>query len=211
MNDRKPRKALYLLCLAGLLCVGLLAVCVGTAYARYRDERQVGVTFQVREPETVRLGTVLDGVFTPADTLQWAVSDGAAKLEFTVANGESAESYSARDQVAQLTMIGTLGILQDGKTPELSVTYLVQEGEQTQEKTAVGKATPIVEGTALYHSYGAGWVYRFYETVGDEERELTWELPGGQLSWVTLTVKTESELSGSLSLLQPLVSAESID
>lgn len=202
---RPNNMAKYLPVLVALLCVGALAISAGTAFARYRTDREVDVKFQVREPETVFLGTVQEGVFTPADILHWTVSDGVAGLEFAVANGAAENSYASRDQAVQLSMIGTLGILNEGNIPTLTVTYLNAEGVET---TSTATAEPIVEGTALYHTYGAGWVYSFY---GEDQQELTWQLPGGQLSYVQLTVKTESELSGNLSLLQPLVSAASTD
>lgn len=201
---KRPNKmARYLPVLVALLCAGALAVAAGTAFARYRTDREVKVYFQVREPETIVLGTVQEGVFAPADTLHWTVSDGVAGLEFAMANGVSPESYASKDQLVQLNMVGTLGILHDGNIPTLTVTYLNAEGVET---TATATAEPIAEGTALYHSYGAGWIYSFYT---EDQQLLTWQLTGGQLSYVTLTVSTESELSGNLSLLQPLVSAAS--
>ena len=200
---RPNNMAKYLPVLVALLCVGAVAISAGTAFARYRTDREVKVNLRVQEPETIVLGVLQEGVFTPANTLHWTVSDGVAGLEFAVANGTTSESYAVRDQAVQLNMIGTLGILHKGEIPTLTVTYLNAEGVET---TATATAEPIVEGTALYHSYGAGWIYSFYT---EERQPLTWQLPGDQLSYVTLTVKTESELSGNLSLLQPLVSAAS--
>lgn len=210
MKQLKPnKKAYYLLGLMLFLCIGLCVLSVGTTFARFRDEREQGVLFQVREPERILLGTVKDEVFTQADNLEWVIEDGVAQLTFAVANGVSGESYSTRDQLVRLCMVGSLGIAKDGVIPELSVTFVPQRGN-SEERTVIAKASPIVEGTALYHSFGSGWLYSFYETTVEGERELTWELSGGKLSYIVLTVKTDSTISDHAKLLQPLVSAEAI-
>ena len=126
-----------------------------------------------------------------------------------MANGTSDTSYSTRDQTIRLCMVGTLGISKDGAIPELSVTYVPQRGDG-EEVTVTAVATPIVEGTALYHSFGSGWLYSFYETTIEGERELTWKLSGGKLSCIELKVTTDGTISEHFSLLQPLVSAEAV-
>lgn len=206
LSNRASRLTGLTLLLTLILCIGLLAVSSGITYARYRTERQDNIAVQVGQPEMVLLGNVENGVFTSTDSLNWVVEDDVASLQFAVANGASETSYSTRDQVVQLCMIGSLGILKDGMPPELSVTFIPQ-GENGEEQTVEATVSSIVEGTALYHSYGSGWLYTFYETTAEGDRELTWELPGGSLSYIILTVKTDGEISG---LLQPLVSAEPI-
>ncbi len=212
MKQHKPgKKAFQLtgltLLFTLILCIGLLIVSTGNIFARYRAERQKDVTVQVRKPEMVLLGTIENGEFTSSDRLEWVVEDNVASLKFAVANGASETDFSTKDQAIQLCMIGSLGILKDGEPPWLSVTFIPQKGNG-EERTVTATASSIVEGTALYHSYGPGWLYRFYETTAEGNRELTWELPGGSLSYVILTVKTDGDISG---LLQPLVSAEPID
>lgn len=237
----------HVLGLALVLCIGALVISVGTAYARYRDERQVKLEFQVREPERVLLGTMVveeeDGgeTFQPLDTannetLVWEIDPdtGIYTLQFAVANGEAETSYSTRDQAIRLNVIASLGIAQEPATaeeegntenqetteaqtlseeenlPKVTVTFVPQRGSG-EEREVQARAAQIVKGTALYHTFGEGWLFSFYETVGDEERELTWELSGGKLSHIVLTVEMEGEFSQNTYFLQPLVAAEPLD
>ena len=68
-------------------------------------------------------------------------------------------------------------------------------------------ATPITEGTVIYHTYGAGWIYSFQDEEGEE---LFWELAGGELSFVSLTVTIDDEVLTEDSLLRTLVTGEVI-
>lgn len=200
------RNKMFLLAL--ILCTGLLTVSIGTTYARYRDEQQEVVTFAVREPNKVLLGTVEDEVFTPAEQLEWSVDDGVASLQLAVANGSSETDYTARDQIIRLYMIGSLGIAENGTPPEVLVTFLTQ-GEQAESKTVQAYATPIEKNTALYHTYGEGWKYGFYElTAEGSYKEITWELAGGDLNYVTMIVTTKVGNTESVSLWYPLIAAD---
>jgi len=201
------RNKMFLLAL--ILGTGLLTVSVGTTYARYRDEQQETVTFEVREPDKVFLGTIQDEVFTPAKQLEWSVDNGVASLQLAVANGSSETDYTARDQIIRLYMIGSLGIAENGTPPEVFVTFLTQ-GEQAESKTIQAYATPIEKDTALYHSYGEGWKYGFFELTAEGAQEITWELNGGSLNYVTMTVTTKVGNAESVSLWHPLISAEPI-
>ena len=198
-----------LMLLTLLLCVGLLVVSSGITFARYRHEHRESVAFHVREPGNILIGTIKDEIFTSSDQLEWSVKGDVASLQFAVANGSSEDDYSTSDQEIRLRMIGSLGILKDGEPPELSVTFVPQRGNG-EEKTVNAIVSPIAEGTALYHSYGAGWLYTFYESTAEGIRELTWELSGDSWSYITLMVKIQGKLPEGLSLLQPLISAESI-
>ena len=204
-QQRKKRKTRYLLGLLLLLCLGILVASVGTTLARYYAERQVNADFQVREPEKISLGMVVDGVFTPTNQLAWKTQGGVTSLQFAIANGTTEADYSARDQKMCLRMIGTLGIWTGDTPPDLSVSFL---SEKTGEEiTVTATASPIAEGTALYHTYGQGWIYTFLE---QSTQELSWVLPGGALSYIALTVTVQGETVESPSLLQPLVVAEAI-
>jgi len=190
-----------LLLLALILGAGLLTVSVGTTYARYRDEQQETATFQVREPAEVLLGTIVDGAFTATEPT-WSVQDGTAILQLAVANNASI------DQTIRLYMIGSLGITENGNPPKVWVTFLSQDGSEAG-KTVEAYATPIEKNTALYHTYGEGWKYGFYELAADGTwKELTWEVPGG-MNYVTMTVTTELTNTGCVSLWYPLIAAES--
>ncbi len=208
LNNKTTRPVEVTMILMLILCIGLLAVSVGMTYARYYEAYQEEVVFQVREPEMVLIGSVEDGQLHQVSQLEWKAEDGFSYLHFAVANGSSEADYSARDQKVQLCMIGSLGLMKDEKLPNVSVFFTTQDGVAKHVQASV---TAIEKGTALYHSYGEGWLYRFYESTAEGERELNWELSGGQFSYTALTVKAEGEVSEGLSILQPLITAEPID
>ena len=81
--------------------------------------------------------------------------------------------------------------------------HLTLPGEETQITATI---TPITEGTALYHTHGGGWIYTFLDEEGEE---LSWTLPGGELSHVSLTV-TMNAPPETLSLIQPMVTGKTI-
>ena len=190
-----------------ILCAALLIVSVGVTYARYREEHQGNVAFQIRESETVLLGIIDNNVFTQANQLEWKVEDEVVTLQFAVANGSSETDYSNTDQKVQLSLVGSLGLLKDGQLPTVAVTFLTESGET---KTVWAIASAIEKGTTLHHSYGDGWLYRFYEWTEEGNRELSLELPGGEFSCIDLLVTVQGETSESLSFLQPLINAEAM-
>lgn len=236
MSQRKPnRKAWYSLALSVLLCVGILVLATGTAFARYRAERREDIGFRVRVPDQVHFGTVstvpeetepedetqatdpaeptgeteppvMVEVFTPSEQLKWETEDGVTRLEFAVANGVSEDDYSARDQAVRLRVIGSLGIWNGTKTPTLSLVLPPEEGSE-EEVVVTATVAPFAEGTALKMTYGDGWLYTFLDEQGEE---LFWELPGGELSFITMTIVIEGEVPENLNLLQPQVVAEPI-
>lgn len=219
-KNNKPAKrmpGLYLLLIL-FLSIGCMVAAAGTAFARYRSESQEKILFEVREPDQVYLGTVKEvkakEKFAPSKTLEWTVDEktGVASLTFAAANGTDSENYSAKTQAVKLRMLGSLNLAATGMPPELSVTYVSKKlnGDE-EEKTVKGEISYLVEGTALYHTYGPGFIYTFYETTAEGKKELTWELPGGQLSHVTLTIKTSGTVSEVLGPLQPLITAETIE
>ena len=188
--------------------VCLLVLATGTTFARYQAERQESLAFQVTEPQLLFLGTIKEDVFVPTDRLEWVVEDEVATLTFAVANGSAEQGVSTRDQAIQLRMLGSLGIGEEGKTPSLTATFQTPDGKKQSIK---GKAASIKSGSAMYHSYGAGWVYSFYESTTEGTQEVSLELPGGELNYIIITVKVKSNLPENVNLLQPLVSAEAID
>ena len=216
MNQRKPnKKAWYSLALAMLLCIGLLTIATGVTFARYKAERTTDFSIKVRKPELICLGTVstetdesdppvTTETFTPAAQLNWETRDGVTQLKFAIGNGASGEEYSARDQQVSLRMIGSLGL---GTEPPGLVLTLPPEEEGKEGKVIEATVTRLVEGTALQLSYGDGWLYTFTDGAGEE---LFWELEGGDLNYVCLTITVTGAVPADLSLLQPYVAAEVI-
>lgn len=207
-----------------VLCIGCLAAATGTTFARYRSERQEDMLFEARKPDQVLLGTIQTDQekdtfvpCTPSEQLQWVVDEanGTASLTFAAANGLNEHNYSSKDQAVKLRMLGSLTLAENGTMPELVVTYvtrrtMIDGTEKAETKTVTGEVSSIVNGSALYHTYGSGYLYSFYETTGEGKRELTWELPGGELSYVTLTIQTTGDVSGITGVLQPLIIANPI-
>lgn len=195
MNQRKPNRIVwYSLGLVLLLSVAFLVTSTGTAFARYRTERSAKVTFEVREPEQICLGTLaLDGSFRKSAPA-WNTTGEIPQLNLTIANGTSDTACSPRDQAVSLRLVGSLGL-------ETAPMYLTLPGEETKITATI---TPITEGTALYHTHGAGWIYTFLDEEGEE---LSWTLPGGKLSLVSMTV-TMDTLPENLALIQPLVTGK---
>lgn len=200
------------------LCISCIAAATGITFARYRSDSQEKVLFEVREPNQVYLGTVQEiqekDTFVSSEMLEWVLDEesGVVSLTFAAANGLDTESYSSKDQALKLRMLGSLNLAAAGIPPELTVTYVSKKlnGDE-EEKTVKGEVSYLREGTALYHTYGPGFIYTFYETTAEGKSELTWELSGGSLSYVVLTIKTTGTDSDVLGPLQPLVIAETIE
>lgn len=201
MNHRNTNRiALYSLVLLLILCAGVLVMSTGTAYARYRSQKDADITFEVRAPEQVCLGSPGKNNTFSTEQPKWTTVEGITRMDLAVANGTSKENFALHDQKVFLRFLGSAGLW---------------NGESAARISLVGKdgtlipatATPISEGTALYHSFGAGWIYSFLD---EEGAELYWELPGGELSFVSLTVIIEDEVLITDSLLRTLVTGEVI-
>lgn len=221
MNQRKTNNSLwYSLGLAVLLCVAFLVVATGTTLARYRSEREAEITFAVREPERVCLGTVKtitaeeatdalsEGtvVFDASMQPAWKTVENVPQLQLAVANGASATEYSIADQKIRLRLIAGLGVW-TGETPANFYLILPAEDASAETKKIQGTATVIEEGTSLYQIHGAGWVYTFQDENGEE---LSWILEGGKLSYISLTVTMEGAELSEPSLLQHVIIADMV-
>ena len=223
-KHNKPMTRIQGLCLLLLLVlsIGCLVAATGTTFARYRSESKEDLLFQVREPNQVLLGTVQMAqadsekeTFASSERLEWTVQDGIASLTFSAANGSDSENFSPGDQAVRLRMLGSLTLAEKGTMPELVVTYvykktMVDGTEKEETKTVTGEVSYIVEGSSLYNTYGPGCLYTFYETTAEGKREVTWELPGGKLSYITLTIQSTGDISGITGVLQPLILADTI-
>ena len=206
--------------LSVLLLLGVIGICAGTTYARYRSERDQKLLFQVREPDQIVMGTFVQEVFVPVDQetnpLTWSMTNAAepvACLHFAAANGIPEEEPSVGTQRIRLCMVGSLGLWnqealsEEAALPKVSVTFATGRGNE-EKKTVEATVSPIVKGTALYNTYGEGWIYSFYETTAEGTRELSWELSGGEWSCVRLEIQAEGTEPQYISRLQPMVWAE---
>ena len=116
---------------------------------------------------------------------------GRYSVTFLLANTNKATVLAAQPQTAKLELVATVGI---GSPTALEVT-LVNGGNSY---TAV--PTEITEGSTWYNEFGPGWVYRFYNTAGEE---LSWNLRGGVFAYheMTLIVSGDNNNDAALPLL----------
>jgi hypothetical protein len=177
---------------------------VGTGFARFQAEESQPLVFIPSAPGTVYLGTVAtpdEGsvpVFDHQRVNQWERVEGGLQLPFTVANGVSAQSYTKQSQRFTVQLIGSLGLGDPLPKVELQIT------EQGSRQTYQGIPTGIAKGSALYRTYGEGWVFQFYDEAGEK---CAWLLSGECFSTVEMTLKlTGGELT-ELCLLQPVIEA----
>lgn len=113
------------------------------------------------------------------------------RLNFLISNRRAAKDHCAVDQNASLALFATVGV----QLAE-DLTIVLTDGQSTY--TAI--PTPIQEGMMWYEAYGPGWLYRFYNTAGEE---LSWSLPGSvfALKELSLTVTGQSEKVAALRLV----------
>lgn len=219
MNQRKwNRKPWYTLGLALLLCAAALVTATGTAFARYREERDQYLTFQVRSPAQICIGpmktvTAEDGttteVFDPADELKWETETVNERylLKLAIANGVSETSFSEKEQTVKLQLVSSAGITEDTEI----VLRIPPQSEEEEMIEIQAVATPIEVGTSLYQANGLGYVYTFHEQKEGQEEpgdELTLQLPGGEFTYIPLTIVIKGTLPEHPSWLRPQVVAE---
>lgn len=214
MNQRKPNSsAWYSLGLGVLLCIAVLVVSTGTAFARYRTERNKSITIVPREQDQILMGvlhTVTEeeatdtlkagDVILQQQPLEWEDVDGNSRLTLAIANGTSASDCSERDQTVRLRVAASLPVWNGESPAEMNLTIQSEEDPETSESLL---AVPIAieEGTALYNSFGSGWVYIFQ----GEEGELTWLLPGGEFAPINMVLTIKGVTSADAVLLQTQV------
>ena len=194
----------FLLGLTALLAAGCLVSVVGTAWARYRIDVSKSIFLTPREAGQLYLGQMAAGddvqtpTFVPESGGRWERQDGQLQLTFAVANGTSEQSYSAVDQDVSICLIASPGVWDGERTVRIKLEIPSAQTEgQTEQIEAV--ATPIEEGAPLHRVFGEGWVFRFYNSAG---KEYSWQLPGGMLSAVQITLVMEGEATVDPSLLQ---------
>lgn len=238
MNKRKRNiSQWYALGITALLMAGCMLLAVGSTLARYRTDSQQGILFEPREPVKVTLGKMIlneetqQQEFDSTASIGWVTqADGSALLNFVVSNQEQQEEPLE----VRVRLLGSLhawsgeesATLGGGETTETTTAATadtteppvpggniiltdctpVEEGE---EQPAYGAyVMRIPENSALYHSFGDGWVFRF---LNDEGEELTWTLEEGKLSCVELNLTITGDALAGTSLFQLQIVAERED
>lgn len=219
MERRKMNKTPRLLLgLMAVLMLGCLVTAIGPAQARYRVSDRATAGLEVRPMEQIYLGQMAkasadaqEKVFD--ETLQgtWQMVDGRVQLEFAIANGKiedrkdpktgetyPVEVFAQEDQRALIRVMGDLSFW-DGKqdlTLQLIAPSRVKRGE-TEAYTAVPQR--INPESALYKTFGDGWIFTFVDKDG---QELTWLLEGEALSVMEYALVLESRDLDQVGLLK---------
>lgn len=156
------------------LCVLILTLsavlAVSPAFARYRTVLDpFSYAFQAKKADNIYLWSgKTDSGYTPLSGA-WTVTAQGSELPILVTNGTGAD-HARDDLTISIRVAATEGI-QAGNNLNLSL--------RAGEETYTGYPTAIDPGTAFFEDFGAGWIYRFLNTDGEE---LTWELEGKKLS-----------------------------
>ncbi len=191
----------YFAALALLLCIAFFVISVSPAFARYREDIPKGIVFEVREPEHICFGSFNEEEFVPftdSGDIKWEVSENTASLTLTVANGSSGTKYFSKDQKINIQLAAG----PEFKEKEVKLTF----SENGVERTIPATAKDISEDSTFDKSYGAGFVFSFFEN----EEEFSYVLKGGEFSFFTFTITANVEGLDGISLLQPHVVAEVI-
>ena len=219
----------YSLGLGALLVAGCLMLGIGTTFARYRTDAQTGILFEPRVPITVTLGRMNgeNNEFDSTAPIGWEMQpDGSMRMNLVVSTPEqqdkpldfrvrflgSLHAWSGKptDESTETTTATTDATTEEtfplDMTPQATV--ILTDGTRLEDDTEqvwTAEVMRIPPNSALYHSFGEGWVFRFLDEEGEE---LTWTLENGQLSCVELNITISGDAFTGTSLLQLQVVAE---
>lgn len=201
MNQRKFNSSRwYALGLAVILMAGCMMLSIGRAFARYRLDSEVDIRFTNRM--AVRLGTMVEDAFVPDAAPEWTeiwLPDGsAAVLDFAIYN----DPEYGEDAMVRIRLVGSLNAWNPTGNPIMTITdgTLLEDGTK---QTWTATAEPIGTDTALYHTFGSGWVFRFLDENG---QELTWDLNIGD--WKQMQIILGGTAVRDTNLLQLQISSE---
>lgn len=203
MSQRKMNiSRWYLLGLAAVLTALSLIAAVGTTLARYRVEQERTILFEPKSPVAVALGTLdEDGGFVPDGTIQWKTqpeNSNILELNFAVSNYITEETCQQEDLEVRIRLVGSLAAWSAEQSTQVFLTDgTLLEDDTPRQYTA--EVMQIPENTALYHSFGVGWIFRFLDENG---QELTWKLEGGTLSCAQMNITMDASALSGTSLLQ---------
>ena len=201
MQRQNPNNPLWAKIGLLLLCLLLCSVLIlGVTFGRYlQDFSPVTYPFVADGGGTLVLGgTVtqdwLDKGVWPDMATDWTVQADTATLAFSISNGRSAEGATSRSQLATVRLVAGLGI----GAPE-NMTVTLSFSHNGQMRTLTGEAERIQKGSMLYQNYGDGWIYYFYDDLGNEKN---FTLSGGKLSYENMTVTLTGDTDPVLCQLQ---------
>lgn len=194
MNQRKSYISPWVaLLLAAVVVLGCILAAAGVTYARYRTGSTFDRIFSVRESGTVLLGKMDENGAFLQEQSTWQTVDGITSLDFAISNGTDAENWSKVNQQASIRVLAGPG------TWDNSLTLTVGEINYVAVPTA------IKEGSALYRSFGEGWVLQFLDEQGNE---LSWPLSGEGWSTISMKLTLSANLSDTSLLRLQVISEE---
>lgn len=194
MNQRKSYISPWVaLLLAAVVVLGCILAAAGVAYARYRSNNAFDRIFSVRENGTVLLGRMDETAGFLQEQSTWQTVDGITSLDFAISNGTDAENWSTVNQQACIRVLAGPG------TWDNSLTLTVGE------VSYVAVPTAIKEGSALYRSFGEGWVLQFLDEQGNE---LTWPLSGEAWNAIPMKLTLSANLTDTRLLQLQVISEE---
>lgn len=221
-NPNKNKSLWHVQGLVVLACIVFLILATGTAEARYRAQKNATIQFQIQEFAQIHLGTlsgdeteeggdnsgtsVEEVVFDPDGILSWTKDGEIHSMNLAVANGTSETDFCPKDQRLRLQLVGSLGLGAETAFPKIELKVPSEDDQETYE-TFQATASTIKEDSALYHSFGAGWIIRFQNQAGQEP---FWVLKGGTLSYQSFTITVENLPGDNETILQPRVEAKVI-
>lgn len=214
-----------------LLCLCVCAALMGTTRARYEqvigdpqdvliasDELDAGAALD----QVYLHGGPVDAQWLEKNTLPelpsgWMPVSGGAELKFSITNftvetGLGLTDPARRNQQFRVQLIAGLGI---GKPQNLTVTLtrvkeippvideygMVMQIETEEETVYTASPSPITKGTPLYHTFGEGWVYRFYDETG---KEILFDLEGNTFAYQNFILQVSGEIGQSMLTLQAI-------
>ncbi len=173
------RKILFVM----LLLLVAVVLTFNASWARYYESLEGDIEIKASDFQTFYLWGIQDGVLTSEMDIQ--STEETTTLELAVSNGVEDEYYGETDVIVEPQLYVSENI---GGSSNLSVSFILEQDGTS--KTYSSKASEIQEATNLYYSFGAGWVYQFYD---DDGEILQLELLGGEYSEIQMRIVVEAK------------------
>lgn len=166
-----------------LLLLVTVVLTVNASWARYYESLEDDIEIKASDFQTFYLWGIQDGVLTSEMDIQ--STEETTTLELAVSNGVEDEYYGETDVIVEPQLYVSENI---GESSNLSVSLILEQDGTS--KTYSSKASEIQESTNLYYSFGAGWIYQFYD---DDGEILQLELLGGEYSEIQMRIVVEAK------------------
>lgn len=190
--------------LLALLLAAALILGTGISYGRYRAEIKGDWALTPKASDQVYLCQISSETYDiTTSPATWQVNGDNYEMKCYLTNGSDWDEYAQYDQRATVRLLAGPGVLNgdDGAAVDL-VAHVVGAEEEAAYRA---EAIPISYQSALYKTFGPGWVFRFLDADG---QEISWELEGGRLNMVSLRFTVSSLELQEETLLQLQVTGD---